>query len=207
MKARKKKLVITIIVIVALAAIAVLCYHYYKNEMIKKQNDAVNAKIEECSKKPTLTQADVDDLVSSYNQLKDKKYVNETDLKNAIRLRPVELAAIGAIQDVKSVLKSSDSFKLKDKVKVKDILNGNGFYYVTIDYSAQNGFGADLDSASCLAVGKDYHIAMLPIAMLTDHVNELLNGTAAFSGSLDSKGQEYTIDKDRILNNIDYKVS
>jgi len=208
-KSKSSKNIAILCSIVVLLFICIISFYFINTSMILPQRKIaeVNTLISEYSQKSTLTQLEANQLSNAYDELTKKDSIDKAKFDQAIELRSIEKAAIGAVNDIKSILKSSDSFKLLDDVEVKDIEGGNGFYYVTVKYSAENSFGGTNDSSCCLAVSSSFEALFLNLSILTGNVDEVLNGTAAYSASLESKAKAYTIDSNRVMQNLNVKLS
>lgn len=196
-------------IIFAILAIIVVATFFVYTQIItpKKRIENVNSMITVLSAKETLTQIEVNELTELYNSLteKEKNNIDKAAYDKSIELRPIEKAAVSVAHEIKDVMRSSDSFKLLEDVKVKKAKNLFS-YYVLIKYSGQNGFGGTNDQTSCLGVSKSYSPVSLELSYLTGRTESVLNSTETYVLYIQSKEQEYIIDDERVMANIDLEV-
>ena len=205
-KSNCKIVALIIFVIVAIAVVATF-FVYTKIITPKKHIENVNSMITVLSEKEVLTQAEVNELTELYNSLteKEKNSIDKTAYDKSIELRPIEKAAVSVAHEIKGVMRSSDSFKVLEDVKVKKA-EGLFSYYVLIEYSGQNGFGGTNDHMSCLGVSESYSPVSLELSYLTGRTENVLKSTETYALYTKSKEQEYIIDDERVMANIDLEV-
>lgn len=180
------------------------------SEEDKAVAQTVSDKITELSTSEAPTQEMINDVEKEYTALTDKQkelVANYSDFEPAKELRPVEKAALVAVKEIQSYLKSESSLEL-NSVTVKDAtqdVNPNdkvplNNYYVTVSYSATNSFGGRLDDSYCIDVNPDFKVGTFKGSILVD-MGDTMSISNEFSAKA-TKGETYKIDCERIMNNL-----
>lgn len=206
----KKPVKKLLFIVVSIAVIVALCVGFFVYTQVivpQKSIDKVNSMIASLTEKETLLQSEVEELTTAYENLGDKEKdgIDKAAYEKAIELRPIEKAAVSVAHEIKGVMRSSDSFKVLEDVKVKKA-EGLFSYYVLIEYSGQNGFGGTNDHMSCLGVTDTYSPLSLELSYLTGRTENVLKSTETYALYTKSKDTEYTIDANRVMANIDLEV-
>lgn len=133
------------------------------------------------------------------NQLskKEQDIIKTVNLDEAMKLNDVEKATLSAAKNVKSVMKNQASFKILEATVKDDTKDGKGFYWVLIDYTGQNSFGAMNDSTSCFSISANFTDPFWPLAVLTG-VGDYLDSTVAYMEFFNSKSPEIEVDIEKI---------
>ncbi|MFA9423386.1 MAG: hypothetical protein ACERLG_07395 [Sedimentibacter sp.] len=152
----------------------------------------------------TTKYSDVLEIEDEYNNLSkdEKEYINNFEsLEKFKELSDIEKAAVEGVQNIKDSLKDPSSLELTT-IKVKNEINGMGFYFVYIEYSATNSFGGRKEYKSCFAISSDFEDKFYPLAILTG-VQKYLDSTTTYLEYMKSDEKEQEIDCDKILSNLE----
>ena len=153
-------------------------------------NNALNNKV---------SYAEVLDMEQRYKALSsdEKEYIENIEkLEKYKLLDEYEKAAVVATRYLKNTLKNSSSLELEE-INVKK----EGNYYVKINYSATNGFGARRDDVACLDVSSSFKIGIIGLSSLMGNFEEASN--TCLGGYLGFKCTEVPVDCDKISDNLD----
>lgn len=169
-------------------------------ETATKISDMIDTLIEQ----PCRKQEDVDKLNILYDTLKEE-YRNLVPNANLIEeinsLTQYESYALAASNEIKDSLKASDSFKLKELTLTTCKTGGLSPYYVSVHYSGTNSFGGEKDNSSFVDINEKGKSTWWSISSLLGGLedNELL----MYGDCLKNKDQEYIIDPERIIKNME----
>lgn len=176
----------------------------YKDVNIEKVN-AINKSIDIIH---TLSFIEIVELQENIDKLseREQKFINIEPVNSAMELTDMEKSAVAACQYIKKSLKSSDSFKLKS-VKVINDLDAINYYLVKIEYSATNGFGAEIDSNSFQTINRKFENPWWGLAVLNGKYEEALECSSFLSFYLTNEQEPTVLDSSKILYYIDEKVN
>lgn len=160
------------------------------NELQEDINNAINS--------GQVAYAEIMDIEKRYEEFSssEKEYIVDIDkLEKFKALNEYEKAAVVATRYLKNALKNSSSLELEE-INVKK----EGNYYVKINYSATNGFGARKDDVACLDVSTSFKIGIIGLSSLMGNFEEASN--TCLGGYLGFKCEEVAVDCDKILDNL-----
>lgn len=146
----------------------------------------------------TTTFSSLVEMKEKYDNLtqNEKKLVDFSAVESRFELTDLEKAALEAAKNVKSCMKSEDSFKVK-RIRVKNDLDNMDFYWVLIEYSGDNSFGVSIDSTSCFGISSEFEDPFFPLAQLTG-IEDYLNGTTSYLEYVKCVKEEVEIDTEKI---------
>ncbi len=110
----------------------------------------------------------------------------------------VEKAALAAAKNVRSLMKSKDSFKLRS-VSVKNDLKKMKFYWIKMEYSGINSWGASVDKMSCFSINSEFKDLFFGLAQITGNIDEYLDSWTNYDEYTDCKKKENNIDVEKIM--------
>ena len=133
--------------------------------------------------------------------LDEKALMDISKLTSLMELSDIENAALAACKNIKSCMKSEDSFKIKG-ITVKNDLDSMHFYWVLVEYSGTNSFGASVDNTSCFGITSEFEDPFFPLAQLTG-VSKYLNDTSSYNEYIGCDKTEIKVDADKIAYYLD----
>ena len=128
----------------------------------------------------------------------EQKLLNIAPIAERKSLTNVEKAALAAAKNVRSLMKSKDSFKLRS-VSVKNDLKKMKFYWIKMEYSGINSWGASVDKMSCFSINSEFKDLFFGLAQITGNIDEYLDSWTNYDEYTDCKKKENNIDVEKIM--------
>ncbi|MCI8992101.1 MAG: hypothetical protein HFG80_05140 [Eubacterium sp.] len=126
----------------------------------------------------------------------EKNLIDIFEVEKKVEVTDLDKAAIAAAQNVKSCMKSKSSFVIRS-VSVKDDVDKMSFYWVLIEYSGDNSFGASMDYTSCFGITPEFEDPFFPLAQLTG-IEAYLNDTTSYNEYTKCSEEEVVLDEEKI---------
>ena len=141
------------------------------------------------------------DLIAIENEYKqlsktEQKLIDISTVDDRKSLTEIEKAALSAVNNVKSVMKSKNDFKLYS-VSVKNDLKKMKFYWVKVKYSGTNSWGASIDKTSFFPIDSEFKDPFFGLAAITG-MDKYLDNSTNFDAYTDCKEEEFKIDVEKI---------
>lgn len=81
----------------------------------------------------------------------------------------------------------------------------NGFYYVVVNYYANNSFGGSKSGSICIDVASDFSTGLIGMSILTGKLDESSNLNYKFF--VQHNDNEINLDPEKIMDNLDADLS
>lgn len=175
-----------------------------QKEEAQKIVDEISILIDELADQPCRKQAEVDELNELYSSLKEEYHnliSNPEQIEKINELTQYESYALSAANEVKTHLKASDSFKLKEVSVIVGNEKAISPYFVSIRYSGTNSFGGEKDASSFVDINAKGESAWWSMSALLGGLEE--NELLLYNDSLKNKQSEYEIDPERIVRKME----
>lgn len=146
----------------------------------------------------TTSFSDLINIENEYKKLskKEQELLDISPIEDKKSLSKIEKAALSAVNNVKSVMKSKNDFKLYS-VSVKDDLKKMNFYWVKVKYSGTNSWGGSIDKTSFFPIDSEFSDPFFGLAAITG-MDDYLDNVTNFDAYTDCKEKEYDIDVEKI---------
>lgn len=178
-------------------------------ELIEKFADLDLDKLREISGKIELINEETDflDIVELNDEIvnlssKEKELLNMTPIEEIMQLTGEEKAALAAARNVKSVMKSTSSFEV-NSISVKNDVERSNFYWVLINYSGQNGWGAIIDKTSCFGIDDEFKDTFFELNLVLGDIGEYLDSSTSYLEYIKCNKKEEEINVKKIRYYID----
>lgn len=149
--------------------------------------------------------SDISSIYDSYKLLNENEQnlIDITGIEEKMQLSNLEKATVSACQYIKKSLKNSSSFELISAKAIDDIGKKSNYYLVNIQYSATNGFGAQIDDTSFQTISSEFKNPWYGLAMLNGDYSTALECTPFIEFYLLNEQKPVEVNCDKILYYLD----